>query len=83
MDNIFGFSLFVFVFSVLRFSLSRIARQAFVICVHLNELQYFIFKRRSERCLEAFEEVISLVFSGRDSGMTTLKHSNHLSFMEF
>lgn len=83
MDNIFWFSLFVFVFSVLRFSLSRIARQAFVICVHLNELQYFIFKRRSERCLEAFEEVISLVFSGRDSGMTTLKLSNHLSFMEF
>lgn len=62
-----------FVFSVLRFSLSRIARQAFVICVHLNELQYFIFKRRSQRCLEAFEEVFSLVFSARHSGMTTLK----------
>lgn len=60
-------------FSVLRFSLSRIARQAFVICVHLNELQYFIFKRRSQRCLEAFEEVFSLVFSARHSGMTTLK----------
>lgn len=60
-------------FSVLRFSLSRIARQAFVICVHLNELQYFIFKRRSQRCLEAFEEVFSLVSSARHSGMTTLK----------
>lgn len=54
----------VFVFSVLRFSLSRIARQAFVICVHLNELQYFIFKRRSQRCLEAFEEVFFTRFLG-------------------